>query len=217
MASDVTLRAVSAHQAFFEETEHKSADDLFRRSALATAAAIDQGATALRLAKLFAASTQGLAALKSNPTYTSDVSVGYHARTGRVLKKPPPAAPISARDLQGLVRTVSTRCGVAAVDQVLSRARSQVEAYDGLQERLQRHSAKAAELALTTAVASVNEKDDLIDLLARVEQLLDQGVDTSNVVGRLQDLAARVAEGHDGRWAGLEDPAQSVMSTPRDR
>lgn len=193
-------KAVTAHVAFFSQTEMRSADDHFRQSAIATARALDHGVSAVELARLYSRATVHLKAARSMPTYTSDVAVGYHARTGRLLLKPLPPAPATAREVQTLVKVTCASCGTRAVDRALRRARSQSEAYAGLQAELERQrtwrleeqgAERRAEEAHAFEPGEVDE--DLLTLLDEAEALLASGAASWAAVNRLSELAGRAA------------------------
>jgi hypothetical protein len=136
LITSAAAEAAAAHALFFEHSGTERADALFRESAIAAARALQRGVSAVQLAQLYGCSTANLKAPKTMPRYTSSAAVGYHARTGQLLLKPAPAAPVSARQVQTAVRVVSTDHGTRAVDDILSRSRSQRTAYAALQKVL---------------------------------------------------------------------------------
>src|SRR4051794_11694602 len=97
----------------------------FRRRAIVTAMLLDQGWTALTLARL------GKQAIRADPElrgelYVSPTTVLIHGRTGSILMLPGELPTgISARDLQALV----TRLPAQRVEVILGRSRTQGEAY----------------------------------------------------------------------------------------
>ena len=188
MISAHAAEAAKSHAAFFEQSGTELADALFRESAIAAARAIHAGVTAVELARLYGRSTEGRKGPTTMPRYTSSAAVGYFARTGQLLQKPPPTAPVSAREVQTAVREVCTNHGTRVVDDILSRRRSQKTAYAALQDVLVRAKARRREMA------AADPHPDLTRHLDGLEQLLGRGiVVTAPASSRLMALASRAA------------------------
>lgn len=199
MRGSAEANAVAAHAAVFARTATKSADDAFRCSAIATAQAIDSGVSAVRLARLYGQATAHLEASRSMPTYTSDVAVGYHARTGRLLLMALPEAPATPREVQAVVKAACAQCGTRAVDRVLRRARSQQEAFVGLCAEMDRQLAwrleeQEAERQAWEALPQEPDDDESVEqLLDEVEALINSEVASWATANRLSLLAGRAA------------------------
>ena len=128
--SQLASNAIAAHTACFAPSGSAVVEDeAFRRSAVATALALDAGVAALHLAQEFKYALADHAEVTSSVTYTSPTAVCYHARAGRLLLLPGPRPSVCARDVQSLVRRMSDKWGARVVDQVLGCASSQRHAY----------------------------------------------------------------------------------------
>ena len=191
---------MAAHAALFAPKAAQSGDDAFRGSAIATAQAIDRGVSAVRLAHLYGQATAHLQAARGMPTYTSDVAVGYHARTGRLLLKDPPAAPATPREVQSLVKAACALCGTRTVDRVLRRSRSQSEAFTGLRDEMDQLLAWRvvdAEADRQAWEAQSPEPDgyeeSMVLLLDEVETLINSGMASWAIANKLSQLAGQAA------------------------
>jgi hypothetical protein len=157
-------------------TAHALTDARFRVSAQAYATAILGGVAASTLADDIKASTKDMIAPDGIPFYTSPESVGYHARTGRLLMLPVGAddahTPADAIKVQGLIKSTQNALGKAgggapAVDKVIKTAKTQGAAVERLTALLKdarkaKADAKAAKLAADAETAEGAEGASLV-------------------------------------------------------
>lgn len=185
-------RAVAAHRNFFERVETAAADECFRASAIATAHARARGVTGPTLARHFRRVAAERKAANNLPTYTSPTSVGYHARTGRLLLKALPKADLSARDAQTLVKAVGDECGVREVDRCLRVAQSQAEAVRELGKVLDAHRSQAVQAEREMRQFRADPNARLSTIICQLSWLLDDGCEVQvELLEQLAELGRR--------------------------
>jgi hypothetical protein len=141
------------------------ADACYRASAIATARARARGVSAPVLARHFKQIAAERKAAENLPSYTSPTSVGYHARTGRLLLLGLPETDLSARDVQTLVKAVGHARGVGEVDRCLRLSRSQTEAIGQLRRTLDASRSRCA-----------HGERDMLQVLSDPDERLSAGI-----------------------------------------